>query len=202
MFAVAGGWHNRASMARRAPNLVVAIYVVLGAWTVHALRYALVPSAPKGVHGYLQAAPPVIAGLLALALARLCVAIVDRRATGGRALAWHTRWALGALGFATLYAAQENIELFAATEHIAGLGLLAHGGWTVVPLVVAAAGLLAALLRGTEVALERLGAALPGPRLRPRASTCAQLRILPVLRRPQAAALASRAAGRAPPLTA
>jgi len=189
-------------MTRRAPNLVVAIYVVLGAWAVHALRYALVPSAPKGVHGYLQAAPPVLAGLLALALARLCVALVDRRATGGRALAWHTRWVLGALGFAALYAAQENIELFAATGHIAGLGLLAHGGWTVVPLVIVAAGLLAALLRGTEVALARLGGALARPRLRPRATACAQLQIPRFVRRPQAAELASRAAGRAPPLPA
>ncbi len=188
-------------MTRRAPNLVVAIYVVLGAWAVHALRYALVPSAPKGVHGYLQAAPPVLAGLLALALARLCVAIVDRRATGGRALAWHMRWALGALGFAALYVTQENVELFAATGHIAGLGLLAHGGWTVAPLVVVAAGLLAALLRGTEAALARLGGALPHPHPRPRASTCARLRIPLFVRRPQAAQLASRAAGRAPPLT-
>jgi hypothetical protein len=189
-------------MTRRAPNLVIAIYVVLGAWAVHALRYALVPSAPKVDHGYLQAAPPVLAGLLAIALARLCVAIIDRRATGGRALAWHTRWALGALGFAALYAAQENIELLAATGHVAGFGLLAHGGWTVFPLVVVAAGLLAALLRGTEVALERLGRALPRPQLRPRATTCAQPHIPLVVRRPQVAVLASHTAGRAPPLTA
>lgn len=189
-------------MTRRAPNLVIAIYIVLGAWAVHALRYALAPSAPTGVHGYLQAAPPVLAGLLALALARLCVAIVDRRATGGRALAWHTRWGLAALGFVTLYAAQENVELLAATGHVAGLGLLAHGGWIVLPLVVVAAGLLAALLRGTEVALERLGNALHRPRLRPRAISCAELRIPLVVRRPQGAELASHAAGRAPPLTA
>jgi hypothetical protein len=44
--------------------------------------------------------------------------------------------------------------------------------------------------------------ALPRPHLRPRATTCAQLRIPLVVRRPQVAELASHAAGRAPPLTA
>src|SRR4051794_38087810 len=188
---------------RRAPNLVIAIYVVCGGWAVHALRYALFPTAPRGTHGYLQAAPPMLAGLLALALARLCVALVDRRATGGRALAWHTRWALGALGFAALYGAQETIELTAATGHLAGpAALVGHGGWVVLPLVVVAAGLLAALLRGTEAALDRLTAALPQPRLRARAAARALLTAARPLRRPRAAALARQAAGRAPPAAA
>jgi hypothetical protein len=188
-------------MQRRAPNLVIAIYVVFGGWAVHALRYALVPTAPRGTHGYLQAAPPILAGLLALALARLCVALVDHRATGGRALSWQLRWTLGALGFAALYATQETIELTAVTGHLVGPAeLLEHGGWIVVPLVIAAAGLLAALLRGTEAALEHLSAAFPRPRLRPRASTAAPIAIARLLWRPQTAVLASRAAGRAPPL--
>jgi hypothetical protein len=190
-------------MQRRAPNLVIAIYVVFGGWAVHALRYALVPTAPRGGHGYLQAAPPILAGLLALALARLCVALVDRRATGGNALSWRRRWALGALGFAALYATQETIELTAVTGRLAGPGqLIAHGGWIVVPLVIAAAGLLAALLRGTEAALEHLTAALPRPRLRPRASAAVPVAVARPARRPQAAVLASRAAGRAPPFAA
>jgi hypothetical protein len=187
-------------MQRRAPNLVIAIYVVFGAWTVHALRYALVPTAPRGGHGYLQAAPPILAGLLALALARLCVALVDQRATR-RAPSWQLRWALGALGFAVLYATQETIELTAVTGHLAGPAqLIAHGGWIVVPLVIVAGGLLAALLRGTEAALEHLTAVFP--RLRPRAGGRPALAIDRPPRRPQAAILASRAAGRAPPLAA
>jgi hypothetical protein len=190
-------------MTRRAPNLVIAIYIVFGGWAVHALRYALVPGQVRGTHGYLQAAPPFLAGLLALALARLCVALVDRRATGGRALSWQTRWALGALGFAALYGTQETIELTAATGHVAGpAALIAHGGWIVLPLVIAAAGLLAALLRGTEAALDHFTAALPGPRIRPRVAAAAQAGIAQPIRRPQAAELATRAAGRAPPLTA
>jgi hypothetical protein len=190
-------------MPRRAPNLVIAIYVVFGGWAVHALRYALVPTAPRGGHGYLQAAPPILAGLLALALARLCVALVDHRATRGTAPSWQMRWALGALGFAALYATQETIELTAVTGHVAGPAqLIAHGGWIVVPLVIVAAGLLAALLRGTEAALEHLSAALPRPRLRPRASAAVPVASSRPPRRPQAAVLASRAAGRAPPSTA
>jgi hypothetical protein len=191
-------------MARRAPTLVIAIYVVVGAWAVHALRYALAPAtAARDSHGYLQAAPPVLAGLLALALARLCVALVDRRTTGGRALSFPARWALGALGFAALFAAQENVELVAATGHVAGpAALLAGGGWIVGPLVVGAAGLLAALLRGTEVALERLTAALARRRALPRASAHPQPRLRRGERRPHAPELARHGAGRAPPLTA
>jgi hypothetical protein len=199
-----GAWHNRPPVTtRRPPNLVIAIYVVFGGWAVHGLRYALVPTAPRGTHGYLQAAPPILAGLLALALARLCVALVDRRATGGRALAWHARWALGAVGFAALYGAQETIELTAVSGHLAGpTTLIAHGGWIVVPLVIVAAGLFAALLRGTEAALEHLTDALPHPRLRPRAPARASIATVRPLRRPRAAALARHAAGRAPPFPA
>ncbi len=190
-------------MPRRAPNLVIAIYVVFGGWAVHTLRYALVPTAPRGTHGYLQAAPPILAGLLALALARLCIALVDHRATGGRTPSWQLRWALGALGFAALYATQETIELTAVTGHVVGPAeLIAHGGWVVVPLVVVAAGLLAALLRGTEAALEHLTATLPRPRLRPGAIAAPAVAIARPLRRPQAAVLARQAAGRAPPVTA
>jgi hypothetical protein len=189
-------------MTRRSPNLVIAVYVVLGAWAVHALRYAIAPTGlGRLTHGYLQAAPPVLAGLFALALARLCAAVVDRRASRGRALSWQARWALGALGFAALYAAQENVELIAATGHAVGpAALLAHGGWSVLPLVVVAAGLLAALLRVTEVALERLRAVLSRPRARRRAETGAPAVGPRAVPRPRTAELARHLAGRAPPL--
>jgi hypothetical protein len=189
-------------VTRRSPNLVIAVYVVLGAWAVHALRYALAPAGMgRLTHGYLQAAPPVLAGLFAIALARLCAAVVDRRASRGRALSWQARWALGALGFAALFAAQENVELIAATGHAAGpAALLAHGGWIVLPLVVVAAGLLAALLRVTEVALARLRAAFARPSVRARADARARVPIPRTVRRPRAAELARHLAGRAPPL--
>jgi hypothetical protein len=189
-------------VTRRSPNLVIAVYVVLGAWAVHALRYAIAPAGlGRLTHGYLQAAPPVLAGLFALALARLCVEVVDRRASRGRALSWQARWMLAALGFAALYAAQENVELIAATGHAAGpAALLAHGGWTVLPLVVVASGLLAALLRVTEVALERLRAAFARSSARARVDTRARVPIPRSVRRPRAAELARHLAGRAPPL--
>jgi hypothetical protein len=198
----ARGLAQSTTVTRRSPNLVIAVYVVLGAWAVHALRYAIAPPGlGRLTHGYLQATPPVLAGLSAIALARLCVEVVDRRASHGRALSWQARWALGALGFAALYAAQENVELIAATGHAVGpAALLAHGGWIVLPLVVVAAGLLAALLRVTEVALERLCAALMRPPVSARADARARVRIPRTLRRPQAAALARHLAGRAPPL--
>jgi hypothetical protein len=198
----ARGLPQSTTVTRRSPNLVIAVYVVLGAWAVHALRYAIAPAGlGRLTHGYLQAAPPVLAGLFAIALARLCGAVVDRRASDGRALSWQARWALAALGFAVLYGAQENVELIAATGHAAGpAALLAHGGWIVLPLVIVAAGLLAALLRVTEVALERLHAALTRPPAPQRPDTHARAGLSRAVRRPRTAELARHLAGRAPPL--
>lgn len=198
------GWDDRRRMNRRAPTLVVSAYVVFGAYAVHALRYAIAPGAqPDGAHGYLHLAPLVLASLLPVVMARLCLVLVDRRATSGRRLSWHARWIFGALGFAGLYAAQENVELLAATGHVAGaLPLLADGGWIVLPAVVVAGGLLAALLRGTEAALDRLTMALNRPRPRPHAG-CSVRPLLPrAAHTPKVAQLARHAAERAPPLTA
>jgi hypothetical protein len=191
-------------MSRGTPRLVVTTYVVLGAIGVHGIRFALAPSAQMHpAHGYLEAVPPLLAGVLALALARLAFAAIDQRAARGRRLGWRARWVLAALGFVALYAAQENAETLTATGHLAGpLALVAHGGWTVVPLAVLAGGVLALMLRGTEAALERLAIALAGGR-----AACRVLAQVAVVRYrrgtgwPRAPELARNVAGRAPPLT-
>jgi hypothetical protein len=190
-------------MSRRAPRLVVTSYVVLGAFGVHAIRYAL--GSGRGVHpahGYLAGVPPLLAGVLALALARLAFAAIDQRAAAGGSLGWRVRWLSGAVGFLALYAVQENAEALTTTGQLVGpLALLAHGGWTVVPLAVMAGGVLAALLRGTEAALERLAIAFAGGRLRSRVLAALTVvnhgRTAPSPRAPE---LARNVAGRAPPL--
>jgi hypothetical protein len=183
--------------------MVVAAYVVLGGFGVHALRYALAPGGSAApAHGYLTGAAPLLTGVLALALARLAFAAVDERAAGGRRLGWHLRWLLAALGFVALYAVQENAEALTATGRLAGpLALLAHGGWSVVPLAMMAGGVLALLLRGTEAALERLANAFAGgrPAIRVLASLAAA-RHGRGATSPRAPELARNVAGRGPPL--
>jgi uncharacterized membrane protein YgdD (TMEM256/DUF423 family) len=192
-------------MRARTPRLLVLVYAVFGAFAVHTLRYALAPTASANAgHGYLGAVPPLLAALLAMALARFAVAVLDRRRMSGRSLPWAVRWLLGAAAFVTLFSAQENAETLLTFGHPAGpSAVLAHGGWTVLPLALLAGGLLAVLLRGTEEALERLSSALTGHvRRLPRPSAVAlQLRPAPAPRVPAVPVLALHLAGRAPPTT-
>src|SRR6059058_1443307 len=149
-------------MRRQVPRPVVAIYALLGVFAVHAVRYAVFPAAGGHAgHRYLEFAPPLLGGLLAVAVVDLAlVGAVERRAAQGRRLGWRARWLRGTLAFLALYAAQENLEALTSVGHLAGpLTLLGGGGWLVLPLTVTAGGLLAALLRGTEAVLERLAPA-------------------------------------------
>jgi hypothetical protein len=190
-------------MQRRTPRLLVAVYAVFGAYAVHALRYALdpVPAAAAG-HGYLEGVPPLFAALLAMAAVRFAMAALDRRGAAGRALHWPARWLLATAAFLVLFALQENAEALLTAGHAAGpAALLGHGGWTVLPLATVAGGVLAALLRGTEHALERLWhavaastAAAPRPR-----GLLVLTPAVPAASAPPAAALARHLAGRAPP---
>jgi hypothetical protein len=168
---------------------------------VHALRYAAFPdTAADGGHAYLGVAPPLLGGLLGIAVVQLAV---DRRAADGPRLGWRARWLCATLAFVALYAAQENAEALATAGQLAGPAeLLAAGGWIVLPLALAAGGALAALLRGTEAVLERLA---PAPAALPRRSRRASS--APPARdrsdaAPRAAVLARHLAGRAPPAPA
>ena len=169
---------------------------------MHGLRYALDPSrrADAG-HGYLTAAPPLLAALLALGVAQLLLGALGRsRSDGSRHASWPVRWAICSLALVTLFALQENVESLSAYGQIAGpLALLAHGGWTVLPLAAAGGAVVAAALRGADAVLASLrGAALAtraalvgrGPAPVPSA----------VMLWPGAPELARHLAGRAPPL--
>jgi hypothetical protein len=190
-------------MTRRAPRLLVATYAAGGAFGVHALRYALEPSASADAgHGYLGTVPPLLAAVLAIALAQGVAATFARRTADRRPLHWLVRWALGTLVFVALFAAQENAEELLSVGHGAGpLSLFGHGGWLVGPEALVAGGVLVGLLRGTERALERiellLTAAAP---LAPWLAAAAPLPpVAAELRVPAVALLARNLAGRAPP---
>jgi hypothetical protein len=169
-----------------------------GSLAVHELRYQLGYGGEGAVggHGYLAWLAPLVALALAAAcgvwLARIGRA---RAAEAGRGLTW-----LGATASLLLtYVAQETVEALAAPGHP---GLLAHGGWAVVPIACAVGSAVSLLLRGARAAdraaataarpwsPSRVGAPAPPAFLRPATAPLA----------PRPRVMARRLAGRGPPL--
>jgi hypothetical protein len=166
----------------RAPALRATALLALGGFAVHQARYALVPD-PHGAvaHGYLAAAPVVLALLLAAALGRTLLAPAR-----GRRWTW-----LGAGGaLLALHLAQEGAERVLSGGGPVDLGLL-----LVVPLCLVAGWLVALALRGSE---ELAAAALPAA---PRARRVPLAVIAPAQPAPALARanVARHLAGRAPP---
>lgn len=180
------------------------------AFAVHQLRYELAYGSRSGAalaaqgHGYQNSLAPWLAILLALGLGSFLIRLA--RVAAGEPDAHRRR------PFATLfllawglllatYCTQEWLEGVFASGHPAGLaGVFGHGGWWAVPLSAAAGLAVAALLTFAAAAVE-LVAELAGKR---------RILVSPGLfRRPavavagrRPAALATAAAGRAPPRVA
>ena len=170
---------------KSAPALRAAALLALGGFAVHQARYALVPD-PHGAsaHGYLSAAPVVLALLLAAALGRTLLA-----PSPGARLSWLS--AGGSL--LALHAVQELSERL-----LAGGGPIDAGFLLVVPLCAAAGWLIAQGLRGSDALAEAVLPAAPRPRLLPVAA------LVPTARRLIAArtGVARHLGGRAPPALA
>jgi hypothetical protein len=169
-----------------------------GSLAVHELRFlaGYGGEGAVGGHGYLNWLAP----LLAVALAASCGAWLARvgRARGGQsrpALTW-----LGAsASLIATYAIQETIEGLASPCHP---GLLAHGGWVVIPAALAVGALVAGALRGVRAADNAAAeAARPWSPLQLAFATpeASAVRVAaPLAPRPRI--LARRLAGRGPPL--
>jgi hypothetical protein len=170
-----------------------------GSLAVHQLRFLADFGGEDAVggHGYLNWLTP----LLAVALAASCGVWLARV---GRASGTQPRPALTWLGasasLVATYAVQETIESLTSPGHP---GLLAHGGWIVIPAALAVGALVAASLRGAQAADDVAAvAARPWSPLQlafdaPEASA---VRIAaPLAPRPRI--LARRLAGRGPPVT-
>ena len=166
-----------------------------GSLAVHELRYVVgygeMPAV--GGHGYLA----VVAPLVALAFAAACGTWVARV---GRTSAPDVRgprtWLAASAALVAVFAVQETVEAIAAGGHP---GLLAHGGWLVLPLAVAVGGLIALAVCGARAA--GLGAREWAPlrTVRPLAPIDFALPVAgPAAPRPRV--LARRLAGRAPPV--
>jgi hypothetical protein len=186
------------------------------ALAVHQLRYYLA-FGPHGSarltrdgHAYLSAAEPIVLFVAAVAggafVGRLARAWIcgGAHALGSRRLSFFRVWGLCAAVLIAVYCGQELFEGAVFPAHPAGLtGVIGHGGWIALPLALAIAGTLAALLRVGEavVALVESLAARRRSAV-PRRAACAPPRL-----RPHQAALdwrldpaAGVSAGRAPPV--
>jgi hypothetical protein len=169
-----------------------------GSLAVHQVRFfaGFGGEGAVGGHGYLNWLAP----LLALALATSCGVWLARmgRSAGARprpALTW-----LGAsASLVATYAVQETIEGLTSPGHP---GLLAHGGWIVIPAALAVGALVAAALRGAQAADHAAAvAARPWSPLQ-LAFASPQASAVPVAAplAPRPRILARRLAGRGPPL--
>jgi hypothetical protein len=189
---------------RRTHVLRAAPVLTAGAFGVHQLRYALGSGADPAhhhAHGVLTVLAPVVALLLAAALAHVLWAAM--RPPGGTAPTgpgFRRSWLLTSTSLVIVYTGQELLEGFVADGHPAGLlAIYGAGGWMAVPLALLIGAFVAAALR-----LSRAVDSAAPPRLArvPRP----QLVVAPALAipadcgpRPFAAPLALRRAGRAPP---
>jgi hypothetical protein len=154
-----GDWLVRGGFARASGVLLV------GALVLHELRYALgygsdaQEALARHGHAYLeQLIPALVALSVALVGGTLLAPRSGRGAAAGR----------GLLGRAALYAglllavfcAQELAEAWLAGGHPGGVdALVAHGGWTAIPLALALGAIAAMATRGLERVEVRLAAA-------------------------------------------
>ncbi|HYF25719.1 MAG TPA: hypothetical protein VD931_08290 [Baekduia sp.] len=146
----------------RAPALRGAAVVATGALALHQTRYALggehAAGATASGHAYLDVVVALVAALAAVALGALAACLL-RPASGGpgaHPASWRRRWLTLAGAVLAAHAAHELLAGALTAGHPAGLhGLLADGGWAVLPLAAAAGAVGAALLRGADALVAR-----------------------------------------------
>ena len=175
-----------------------------GTFGVHQSRYQLAfgagaaESLERHGHGYLVVVGPVVAAVMAAALAQL-LQRVARGAVDDRPAEVRTRrlWPLAAAGLLAMYAGQELLEGALSAGHPDGLtGVFGSGGWLAVPLSTIG-GLAVAIAMRVARAVDRRG--------------CTRIAVTRVFATPLARhptdpparrigrLLAARLAGRAPP---
>jgi hypothetical protein len=188
----------------------VAALIGCAAFGVHEARYLLAYGDLSGEelarqgHAYLPFAGALAIGLLALAAVQLLAALTRARRTGdGPAArpAFCRLWLAAGAALLAVHVGQELAEGALAAGHPHGLAaVFADGGWVCVPLALGFGAIVALCLRGAELAVIAAArrARLPRPARRPasvpRPSSPSLVRT--------SSPLASKLAGRAPPLTA
>jgi hypothetical protein len=175
---------------------------------VHELRYRLAygPQADSALasqgHAYLDSLAPWLVLLLGLAcgtfLVRAAGALAGRGGLTPRR-SFAALWLLASASLVAIFTAQELLEGVFAAGHPAGLsGLVGHGGWWALAASVAVGGGVAAVLRLASEVVASIVRLVPSARRRIARAAVVRPRSVALPRR---GALASAAAGRAPPLT-
>ena len=180
-----------------------ALLILAGALAVHHGRYALATVEHEhelaAAHGYLPWLAGAATVLLFLAVVQLAVHLGRAGEAPGPELPRPcVLWLAATVCLLGVFGAQESLETFLVHGHPPSPSdILGAGGWSAVPLAVAAGGLIALLLRGAATVLRW---AL-GRRRRPVVRQAPPALLAP--RRPLLAAsrsvLARRVAGRGPP---
>jgi hypothetical protein len=187
-------------------HLQTAALIAVGALAVHELRVVagyghdaeLIMGAPG--HAYLPFATGLVVVLLALSAMQFAHRMI-RAAAGSPVMAhrasFRARWLGTSVLLVAVYLAQATAESFFDPGH----PIVGHGGWSVVPLALAVAGAIVVLTGAADRAVMAIAAppisriVVTGP-----AQAVAVAPSPVAIKRP--APLASRSAGRAPPLVA
>ncbi len=186
-------------------RLRAAVLTLVGVLGVHHGRFLFATEEHEhelaGVHVYLTWLAPAAGVLLFLAVTQLAAHLgrLDHR-SAPRLPRARTLWLWSVVTLLGVFCAQECVETLLAHGHLPEVAeLLGGGGWTVLPLSVAAGGAIALLLRAAATVVgwvlgraARRRRSVARPALPPRAPGLA----------PRASVLARRLAGRAPPALA
>jgi hypothetical protein len=170
--------------------------LALGLAVVHQLRLLAAPSSTGHARFAVLALPAalLLTGAV-LALGLELGAVRRGRASASPRLSARRAWVVATVALIALFVTQELLESLVLSGHPAGLqGVFAVGGWTAVPLAVAAGGVIALALAGVDRVLGRAAPAAPRRR---RAPTAPRQRADAVWR--LAGVLARKLASRAPP---
>lgn len=183
------------------PRLRAPAALAAAALALHQLRYLAGNGEEAGTalaregHAYLEIAGPLIALLVAVALAELAFAW-RRRQPPGPPMSFDRRWVGAALALVLIYTVQESLEGILEPDRPGGIAaVLAEGGWLAAPIAVVLGWLVAVILRSTD-ALLMLRARSPHRLPRPTNATFSLGRRIAAPRVP----LSRHLAGRAPPL--
>jgi hypothetical protein len=192
-------------MSRLRTRWRVAVLVALGAWLVHQLRYALAHGDDAAAHAhahshqYLDFAGPLLVWAVAAASASWIASLArerdDRQPTPLR-----SAWLRASAALILIYCVQETGEGLLAPGHPDVIaGVFGSGGWIALPLSILVGAAVALLLRGARAAREAVARArrVDLPRiLTPEPLVASR----PVARVRRSHVLATKLAGRAPPL--
>jgi hypothetical protein len=183
-------------------RLRATVLTLAGVLGVHQGRYLFATPAHEhqlaGVHGYLPWLIPLAGALVFLAIAHLAVRLGRPARPLPELPGAKTLWAAATLCLIHVFALQECAETLLADGRLPLLTeLFGAGGWTAIPLAVAAGAAITLLLRGAARAV-RWALARRRPRASRRRPAVSGLPSLPLLA-PRQSVLARRMAGRAPP---